>query len=85
MSIELARRIKALEARVAALESRPKDAVMFTEKLLRMEKDFAEATGRAMCPKCGVKPNHFFHVKNCRGTQEEQKNADDKRRDPGAT
>ena len=22
---------------------------------------------RAMCPKCGKKPNYYFHVKNCQG------------------
>ena len=76
MSIELARRIKALEARVAELEKKPQ---------VQVSAVVPEEPKRQMCPKCGVKPNHFFHVKNCRGTQEEQKNADDKRRDPGAT
>jgi hypothetical protein len=23
--------------------------------------------GRGMCPVCGVKPNYYMHVKNCRG------------------
>lgn len=77
MSIELARRIKSLEARVTELEKKP------VEPQIRVV--IPEEPKRQMCPKCGVKPNHFFHVKNCRGTQEEQKNADDKRRDSGAT
>ena len=83
MSLEIARKVKTLEAKVAE-QGKLLEA-------LRQLIDNATLTQspaspiRAMCPKCGVKPNHFFHVKNCRGTQEEQKNADDKRRDPGTT
>ena len=41
---------------------------------------------RSMCPKCGVKPNYFFHVKTCNGQKEKQKDADtDRRRDQGKT
>jgi uncharacterized metal-binding protein YceD (DUF177 family) len=36
----------------------------------------AKESGRKMCPKCGVKPNHFFHVKTCNGKQEEKINAE---------
>jgi hypothetical protein len=34
-----------------------------------------------MCPKCGVKPAYFFHVKHCRGQKQEN---DDRNRDPGS-
>ena len=78
MSLEIARRVKALEAKVAELEKK------LATPVVEIKPEVTNAS-RALCPKCGVKPNHFFHVKNCRGKQEEQKNADDKRRDPGAT
>ena len=44
------------------------------------------APSRKMCPKCGVKPAYFFHVRTCPGSKEEQKNADQntvRRRDQG--
>jgi transposase len=78
MSIEIARRVKALEAKVAELEKKA------AEQIVTIAPE-VEKSPRSMCPKCGVKPNHFFHVKNCRGLQEEQKNADEPGRNPGAT
>lgn len=44
----------ALRNRVNALEAKPVVAKTVSE------------TNRKMCPHCGVKPNHFFHVKTCR-------------------
>ena len=75
MSLEIARRVKALEARVAELEKKLAAPPLATAVEIALP-------ARSLCPKCGVKPNHFFHVKNCRGQQ--QKN-DDRNRDPGIT
>jgi hypothetical protein len=43
--------------------------------------------GRAMCPKCGVKPNYFFHVKTCQGQKQKEEYGENpqRRRDPGTT
>jgi len=92
MSLEIARRVKALEARVAELETLVSALRMLAESNAIASKPLdvqkvqenvrAIQAGRSMCPKCGVAPNHFFHVKNCRGQQ--QKN-DDRNRDPGTT
>jgi hypothetical protein len=52
-------RVKLLEEQVEVLKAKP--AVLPVEV----------KEGRSMCPKCGVKPNHYFHVKTCRGKKEE--------------
>jgi hypothetical protein len=67
-----------LFTRVAALEQRQTivDSYLLASKPLDKAKvegnvtQIQEST-RKMCPHCGVKPNHFFHVKNC---QEKNKN-----------
>ena len=43
------------------------------------------APNRKMCPKCGVKPNHFFHVKWCGKQKEEKQDAAIRSRDQGKT
>jgi uncharacterized protein (UPF0212 family) len=56
--LELEQYVRSLEARVKALEIKPAQVV---EKVVEVQKD----SGRKMCPHCGEKPNHFFHVKTC--------------------
>lgn len=31
------------------------------------ETEYIKKSERGLCPKCKVKPNHFFHVKTCSG------------------
>jgi hypothetical protein len=81
MSIELARRIKALEARVSEMQAE----IAKFHGITDLMRGTVATPSRALCPKCGVKPNHFFHVKNCAGQKEKQNDGDDKRRYPGAT
>lgn len=84
---ELFARVDALEKRVAAPqapESLPA-AVSRNDGLLDTPPAVAAPT-RKMCPKCGVKPAYFFHVRTCTGQKEEQKDADEntvRRRDQG--
>lgn len=33
---------------------------------IQEERQEAPVLGRGLCPKCRVKPNHYFHVKNCK-------------------
>lgn len=57
---ELAARVDVLEAEVKVLRKVPTGA-----ETRLVESPIKE--GRAMCPKCGKKPNHYFHVKHCPG------------------
>ena len=57
-----------LDSRILA--SKPLDMAKVEENVQRIQ------ANRKMCPKCGVKPNYFFHVKTCSGSQKEQKNAE---------
>jgi hypothetical protein len=64
--IELEQFVKSLAARVAELE-KPKPVHVSN---VTLNPDFAALQSapkdsRKMCPHCGVKPNHFFHVKTC--------------------
>lgn len=58
-TLELKIRLRALEARVRVLEER-----QVHPEAVKLE-PIVEKSERKMCPHCGVKPNHFFHVKNC--------------------
>lgn len=71
MSLELLRMVKELKKRCDDLEAW-KAEMTLQAKVSEPEEP---KPGRKMCPKCGVKPDHFFHVKNCTGKQEEQKDA----------
>jgi hypothetical protein len=80
-NIELKVALRSLEARVAELEKRP--VVEAERKVAQvaalaefMKAELKPESGRKMCPKCGVKPNHFFHVKTCNGKKEEKINAE---------
>ena len=97
MNIEVNHRFRELEARIKALEDKLNAApqVSSTEMVqktvsepvdLHSSVPAAAAPTRKMCPKCGVKPNHFFHVRKC-GQQEKEKNGEDanSQRDPGQT
>jgi hypothetical protein len=60
--IELKVALRSLEARVKVLEDRAVAPVVPAEP---------KVEGRAMCPKCGEKPNYHFHVKTCQGKKQE--------------
>lgn len=86
MSKSVVQMLSELFTRVAALEAKAKESpvTIITPVVL----DTPAEKKPKMCPKCGVKPAYFFHVKNCTGQKEEQKDADEntiRRRDQGAT
>jgi hypothetical protein len=62
--IELENYVRTLEARVSELE---KQKAQYASALLDALRKPVEPVqeGRKMCPHCGVKPNHFFHVRTC--------------------
>ena len=47
--------IKHEDAKEDAQENAPEEAVLKESK-----------KGRGLCPKCGVKPNYYFHVLHCK-------------------
>jgi hypothetical protein len=70
-ALELKQRLLALEAevvahrnRLGALEAREHQAVTVAPT---QEAEVEVTKARKMCPKCGEKPNYFFHVKTCQG------------------
>jgi hypothetical protein len=83
MSIEMSRRIKVLQAEVTALRDRVGALEAAALPAIKVESSFTKTiSGVAAavpkykpCPKCGVAPGYFFHVKNCKG-QEKQKDDD---------
>lgn len=56
-------RRRTIVAARTALEQEKKNA----EIKIPEERQEAPVLGRGLCPKCKVKPNHFFHVKWCKG------------------
>lgn len=84
MSRSLLQMVKALEVRVSALEERSREdqqAKSDVAEIMRQVRDNAvlsEKPSRKMCPKCGEQPDYFFHVKNCTGPKNKNKNADDR-------
>ena len=82
MNIEVNHRFRELEARIKALEDKinaaPQEkAVASATSSVSGAPPAVVAPNRKMCPKCGVKPNHFFHVKTCKGQQKEKENGED--------
>ena len=95
MSKSLVQMVNELFARVAKLEQAERDRAvtnlvvqqvidshLLASKPLDREKvvENVAKIGRAMCPKCGVKPNYYLHVKHCLGQKDGDK-ATDQRRD----
>jgi hypothetical protein len=58
MSLQQQERIKSLEARVEVLEG-------VIRQLVDCPKP--SVTVADLCPKCGVKPNKYFHTRSCTG------------------
>jgi hypothetical protein len=76
--------VRELQSRVAALEA--KREVPTVTIITPVELDAVPEKKPKMCPKCGVKPAYFFHVRTCTGQKEEQKDAEPiRRRDQGTT
>lgn len=73
IALDLQTRVEKLEKRVEEL-AQPQVVVTTEPKLEEAP------SGRSMCPKCGVKPNYFFHVKTCTGQKDGDK-ATDRQRD----
>jgi hypothetical protein len=70
IDLEVKHRLQAIEARLKALEDRPQ-SIVTQETLVDLAKLEAlnrpEQPKKNMCPKCGVKPAYFFHVRSCKG------------------
>jgi hypothetical protein len=77
MSLEIARRVKALEAKVAALEAAVQK--MTLPPATPAEKPVVQK----LCPHCNAVPAYYFHVKNCPANKKNK--GDDRQRDPGTT
>lgn len=82
MSMELWQRLKDLEKRVLKLEQEKVEPEKVIEAIKQLHDSQTLASkpadkvaenktrieaNRKLCPKCGVKPNHFFHVRSCTG------------------
>jgi hypothetical protein len=65
--LELEQYVRSLAARVAELEKKTAclDHPFFKPKEKAESPVEPPKDSRKMCPHCGVKPNHFFHVKTC--------------------
>jgi hypothetical protein len=97
MMNELFKRVAFLEAEIAAIRSVAPPALQpgldayakeYDRKFTPVEgpvEGFAKPlVSRKLCPKCGVKPAYFFHVRTCTGQKEEKQDADTiRRRDQG--
>lgn len=63
----------ALQGRVTSLEEKVAEQEKVIAGLIEVMTDMAtpkpvNTNGpRQMCPKCGVKPNYFLHVRSCKG------------------
>ena len=73
---QLEARTKVLEAKVAEFEKKPVLLPSVHQPQLPQVAPTTEKPSRAMCPKCGVKPNHYFHVKWCGEKQDGDKATD---------
>lgn len=89
-NLELKAALKALEARVAALEARESVASVLARQAADYasfsSKEKAEPTvknARALCPHCNAVPAYYFHVKNCQ--KKKNNNGDDGIRDPSGS
>jgi hypothetical protein len=51
----------ALERAVSVSEEKKNEEIK-----VPLQEEKAPVLGRGLCPKCKVKPNHYFHVKNCK-------------------
>jgi hypothetical protein len=83
IAIDLQARVEKLEQKTACLDHpffKPSSHAEETVTITPAGLDALKKTERAMCPKCGVKPNYFFHVKTCTGQKDGDK-ATDRRRD----
>ena len=68
MSIHLQGRVAVLEAEVKRLN----EVITGLIDVMTTQAEPRNGNGpRQMCPKCGVKPNYFLHVKSCKGAKQE--------------
>lgn len=73
-NLELKNALRALEARVAALEKRPEPSPVITVPVV-IDID------KKLCPHCQKVPAHHLHVKAC-ARKQKLKDGDDRRRNP---
>jgi hypothetical protein len=93
VSKSLVQMVNELFTRVAALEAKAKEAPKVEQAVTIITPVVLDAVKPAekkpkMCPKCGVKPGYFFHVRTCTGQKEEEQDAEQntvRRRDQGTT
>jgi hypothetical protein len=78
IDLEVKHRLREIEARIKALEDRQKPEAYMPAPVAAPVETRIEVS-RNLCPHCGVKPNHFFHVRSC--LKNKNKN-DDRNRDP---
>lgn len=67
MSMELWQRLKDLEKKVAQIEDRLNKPDIPVVMNITGSSGEPPAKKMSLCPKCGVKPAYFFHVKHCKG------------------
>jgi hypothetical protein len=69
-NLELKVQLAVLKATLDQMDARIKKLEQQTLRPDAPPVEIAEKKSeRKMCPKCGVKPNHFFHVKTCTGAK----------------
>jgi DNA-directed RNA polymerase subunit M/transcription elongation factor TFIIS len=68
IDLEVKHRLREIEARIKALEEKPAPVISkeILDELAKLEAQ-PEKPKKNMCPKCGVKPAYFFHVRSCKG------------------
>jgi hypothetical protein len=71
MSLQLQERVKCLEEQVKVLRAM---LLEVSKPTIRADADLPQGTPVAgeilkldLCPKCGVKPNKYFHTRVCQG------------------
>jgi hypothetical protein len=87
MSLAMLNRIKALEVKVTALEGKISEQAKYAEVVRQIidSQTLASKPLRKMCPKCGVMPAYFFHVKNCNADKNKNNGETDGNGAPGST
>jgi DNA-directed RNA polymerase subunit M/transcription elongation factor TFIIS len=65
IDLEVKHRLRELEARIKALEDRQKPEAYMPAPVVTLKTSAEVEKEKKLCPKCGVKPAYFFHVRSC--------------------